>query len=610
LDGQPQEAAVAVSVLLRSGTVQSRDGLLLECHVSDEAAASVAPDCTHVRLEGSHLRGGENLNLTVALRGRAAVAASSPFHVAYPQLPVEVTAQRSRLQPVSGWPRLGDESCQALTYQSTQVQVFATFAGDGRSQVVEVTGLLAVDQFSSSDLGVLEVRARSPAFPTAVRVRGVSPGSANIIVSRSGEELGRTSKAIQCVVEAAFVAQLDTHAVQELDVRLANEPVAHFQPATVAVTLVEAALKEEGARTQLVAQLVYEDGHTEPLEEADGLLFLTNDTARVVVLGSTVEVVPGATSGRGPLVLARFVPTPAATACPLPAVLAEAGVEVVLDLPAAVGLRVSGVPERLVVPGDVAESAGLPSAAALRVEVDFAFGSPRELTDDIRMAFDTNQSNGVFAVERSPGLGVRLVAMQAGVGSLRVDFDRGRAQAQVLVTVTATADLQVQAHPFPRFLGSDQQVKNVLQPIAGVLPVRYQKVALATTLVLADGHRLALPTELIGYTVASTGAGGGPLAAELADEGLVEGLAPGTVEVVARFAGAASAVPLPLTVLEAPVTVVGLSNFRLAAVPPAVLVGETLSGVAAVGEAVVQLAASLSDGTRRAFESGRSLSHS
>eukprot|EP00051_Salpingoeca_urceolata_P025110 m.445779 g.445779 ORF g.445779 m.445779 type:complete len:6907 (-) comp20305_c8_seq21:164-20884(-) len=559
------------------------------------------PGCV-ATLDGSELSSSEEALVLVSLAG---VSAQLAFRVWFPEaatISVEGGGSgTATLSAVTGWFD-ADNAC-AQRYQEQPFRVQATFGAGTLNKVTADVTALTKSSVVSSDTSILAVDA-TKFVPV---VRGVGVGSASLQLRPAANVLASATVAVSAA--AVDVLSVGLTLVSDLTLSLSSTQLARNPASEATATLSsELLLDVEGKLATVVAAAVMTDGSQMLLDADMGLSLATDDALIFTVGGSQDQVVTGSESGTATLTATWASAGPAACGPGTPEAVASGVAGVTVQLGDPIGVQMVVGHTKIVHSGDPAAAHGaVPTFTTLQVFLLFEGNQQKDVTTDDRLGFDESGVNGLFTVQRV-GAGLRLVpnaAGQTGSGELKATFSSFDAAVIAALpgnaastSVVKLASVAVTSSPFPAYGGSTSFSEVNLAAIAST--GEFQRAVLASVVTLSDGTRFTVTNHgSTAYETVAVGSGTtakndvlqitsrganpsalGPVAAVLA---------PGSVDVVAVFAGTARSPPLTFVAAAATVQITALRNLQFPTV---------LQGFADSTTASPTLAATFSDGTK------------
>lgn len=562
------------------------------CSSSDNHALSVDSETCDVYLDGSEIRGGYAVNVTVTAAG---FEVQKKFNIWFPVLPLKVSVKSTKLSPINGW-KTGPTCAQQ--YQSTQISISSNFFLDGHTNIDVFLTELLTSLIVTDDPEVATIQSGDDVF--LPEVRGIGEGTANVQVVLGKEVLGSAEIEVAAtpVSVVGFDFQAASHIILSNPSNNGEVTVSRFGALKVSATVV-LDLSAEGTVVFVEANgITSPDGARFSIGPNDGLILSSSDHSILRTAPDNTSLIVGGISGTAKI-SALWEPG----SC-VPAGLGSWSTEFTVEVAPPIGAKISLSTERITRDTSAARHFGVSTSSILKVELLYENGISRDFSFDDRLIVDLGDSNELFNVDSS---GTRLFVVPNANGltgsgqitfkfrHLDIDYVRLLPGINATISVVGLDSIVVGIHPFPTYFGSDSVIADVLNEIEGSNPLAYQNAILSLTATLTDGETFdaenlwgtfakietfqkdtdTITTDVLSYTEGGDGL-------------IVSVNSVGVVDIRANLDGVLSR-RITVTVNSSPVTVTSLLF-----VDPLT----TLNGIVKKGRQMLQLAATFSDDTK------------
>ncbi|KAI6215626.1 hypothetical protein M3Y94_00407200 [Aphelenchoides besseyi] len=284
--------SISLSGRIRDITDQSH------CSSAEPRILKVSPTCTSVFVDGSELRGLNNVNVNVEFQ---TLRASIAFNVWFPRLPVSVWLADRNLNAindwrVSGWKpmdrrkrrghyeeqRKAREARQSICnnrFQQTEVRVLASFqvvdelSGDttylsgSRELMFDITQV-AMERIHSSDSQIVGLRRKDGRLLAV----GNKPGTARIVLKAATQHIDYGGSIITVVAEKVSAIQLLIRVIT--DVHLSLTPSHYKSSQYELITYAASRFTQQYQHGAMEIEIFYSDGERELLSDVDTHLYV------------------------------------------------------------------------------------------------------------------------------------------------------------------------------------------------------------------------------------------------------------------------------------------------------------------------------------------------
>ncbi|CAJ0599189.1 unnamed protein product [Cylicocyclus nassatus] len=307
LSGQQSATAMRVFTASLGGIVRDVTARS-HCISAESRVLKTSPTCTSVYVDGSELRGMQNMKIHVHFEKWTTYIA---YTVWYPRLPITLWLRDSVLNSISGWPITVWKSLEyerhtkgaarqfacGNRYQQTELRVYASFQvsdertgermylSGNRDVMFDVTSLSA-DSIVSSDRAIVTVRN----FNNRVLVQAVQPGEARIVVKAQAPNIDFGSVSIIVSSEEVTVTRMTALPVVEMSVNI--EPTAGKRAQYDVITALESTFQHRYQHGSFFYQLLYSDDNMEFLDDVavtDFNLSSQSSDERVLALAHKIQ---------------------------------------------------------------------------------------------------------------------------------------------------------------------------------------------------------------------------------------------------------------------------------------------------------------------------------
>ncbi|KAL6727760.1 hypothetical protein Aduo_009609 [Ancylostoma duodenale] len=307
LSGQQSATSMRVFTASLGGVIRDVTSRS-HCISAESRVLKTSPTCTSVYVDGSELRGMQNMKIHVHFEKWTTFIA---YTVWYPRLPITLWLRDSVLNSISGWPITVWKSLEGERhhkgaakqfacgnrYQQSELRVFASFQvsdertgermylSGHRDVMFDVTSL-AADSIVSSDRAIVTVRNHN----NRVIVQAVQPGEARIVVKAQAPNIDFGSTAVTVSAEEVTVSRLTALPVVEMNLNI--EPTAGKRAQYDVVTALETSFQHRYQHGSFFYQLFYSDDSMEFLDDVtvtDFNLSSQSSDERVLALAHKVQ---------------------------------------------------------------------------------------------------------------------------------------------------------------------------------------------------------------------------------------------------------------------------------------------------------------------------------
>ncbi|XGW18063.1 hypothetical protein V3C99_002567 [Haemonchus contortus] len=278
------------------------------CISAESRVLKTSPTCTSVYVDGSELRGMQNMKVHVHFEKWTTFIA---FTVWYPRLPITLWLRDPVLNSITGWPitvwkNLQGERHQkgaakqfacGNRFQQTELRVFASFQvsdertgermylSGHRDVMFDVTSL-AADSIVSADRSIATIRN----YKNRVIVQAVQPGETRIVIKAQAPNIDFGSTTMVVSGETVAVMRLTALPIVEMNINI--EPTAGKRAQYDVVTTLETTFQHRYQHGSFFYQLHYSDDSIEFLDDVtvtDFTLTSQSSDERVVALAHKVQ---------------------------------------------------------------------------------------------------------------------------------------------------------------------------------------------------------------------------------------------------------------------------------------------------------------------------------
>ena len=478
----------------------------LECESKDESIIKVDPNCSYVYLLGNETSGADTIEVMV---NGSQFSSILSFRVWFPG-DIDITFGVTELSPVQGV--LMSDCLEA--YESTSVIVQAVFMSGDQRQVATITPLVA-SLLSSTDEDVL-----------ALEVDPVSKG-----VQAIGRGIGETSVML-VVYDATIVSEYVN--VMGLSVRVDDISFSlhtgllpsPLPPATAGASYLETARVELlntpeylNQPISVLAEAVLSNGRNLKLSSANGLVLVSTNRDVITVTSNEEVVVRGGGSG---LFLKGYLESGSCDPFLVGenySTLVEVNFQPILEINVSIADTSLATPQH-------ASILDLPTSTSVVVYLVHADGTAVEITKDERTRYTSSgsqvtiSSTGIVSSTNTPGL--------TNI-SVTYTYNNVEYTTVISVQVVGITAIEVSATPYPKYSGSASVNVTTLNQYPIIDETMYQKAQLQVTALLSSGSSMDVSeSNSIMFSVSNSSV--------VALNGtIVQGLAPGSVEVVTEL---------------------------------------------------------------------------
>ncbi|KHJ89843.1 hypothetical protein OESDEN_10323 [Oesophagostomum dentatum] len=307
LSGQQSATSMRVFTASLGGTIRDVTSRS-HCISAESRVLKTSPTCTSVYVDGSELRGMQNMKVHVHFEKWTTFIA---YTVWYPRLPITLWLRDSVLNSITGWPITvwknleGERHNRGAAkqfacgnrYQQSELRVFASFQvsdertgermylSGHRDIMFDVTSL-AADSIVSSDRAIVTVRN----YNNRVIVQAVQPGEARVVVKAQTPNIDFGSVTVTVSAEEVTVSRLTALPVVEMNLNI--EPSAGKRAQYDVVTGLETIFQHRYQHGSFFYQLFYSDDSMEFLDDVtvtDFNLSSQSSDERVLALAHKVQ---------------------------------------------------------------------------------------------------------------------------------------------------------------------------------------------------------------------------------------------------------------------------------------------------------------------------------
>jgi hypothetical protein len=494
-----------------AGTCSLRDA----SHVSVLTVASTTAGCTASTLATANT-GAAAVPLLLAA---GSFSFSGILLRVWAPISANLFASDYTLSPVEGAMRPG--ACSSSLYQSAQLQLMATFGGDGLDSTtpLDLTCTPGVS-FASSNSNVLTI--------SGVTAIGISPGA--VYVSTG-------SVSVHIIVASSPVVTISSLATYLLTGATwvgvpTSVPLSSSASFTASTSVVQS-LTAERAMGAVVTYATFSDGLRTQVTEGLSINVRAAYASTLTVASAngnvTAMVSVGATSINNTDVLsAVWTDTCFST------VLASGNGSVTVTIPDALYANMTAATTSLAAPGSPAAAAPVSKPGTTQLMVTLTFPGPRTqtFTTDARTVYTITAGASLASISANGLLTVFPNATTGGTVTVRATFpfypSASTLSAMQSITVVGLSALTLTASPWPAYAGAP----NVTTLRRVHCTTAYQRATLKLMAHLSDG-------SLHDVTTSATFASSAPAVAAVA-VGLLQGVAAGGASVTGTFAAVPS----------------------------------------------------------------------
>ena len=539
----------------------------------------VTPSCTEIYLNGSELRGAENIRITLdatTIDGDFIVSSNAfpvelVYHVWFPDLPVSLSVMDANLSPVEGWMvDNADNTMCVQAYQRASIEATAIFRLGSDSVSLRVENLL---NLISNDSTVVST--------SGSEISGVSPGAATIQAENNGRS-ERVLGSIDVTVDSSPVGAIEFDTIYASTFSAVSPDSVPYSGSEPFEAVVDLNLLYETQSAHLVSTVVFSDATRYRVSRSQGLSYSTLNSSIFEITDANLRA---QASGSGDLLQATW------SSCGGSIVLSR-------DLPIDISLLVPEISVTisdtfLIHSSDPAATLGsIATSASISVEllyrVDDEIIRRVGVTNDAETVYSFSQP-GLLSLSRdgsTMSLGVNSTDVNATV-ILTVAYQDSES-VEVSVEIGYSSSLSAFVSPYPQYNSSDERIVTVLAQIGntGV----YQQATISTVLNLYVPSGSSNPTDFditshsaLTYSTTNT-------VLSTNDQGVVTPAREGSSAITVSLSRLSVTTPT-IIVLPTPIQVVRINNIRLTS-------GDTIVGAPGEGvERRLSVSVELSDGT-------------
>ncbi|KAK5972392.1 Transmembrane protein [Trichostrongylus colubriformis] len=307
LSGQQSATSMRVFTASLGGVIRDVTARS-HCISAESRVLKTSPTCTSVYVDGSELRGMQNMKVHVHYEKWTTFIG---FTVWYPRLPVTLWLRDPVLNSISGWPITvwknlkGERHHKGAAkqfacgnrFQQTELRVFASFQvsdertgermylSSHRDIMFDVTSL-AADSIVSADRSIATIRN----YKNRVIVQAVQPGETRIVVKTQTPNIDFGSTTLVVSAETVTPTRLTALPVVEMNINI--EPTAGKRAQYDLVTTLETTFQHRYQHGSFFYQLYYSDDSMEFLDDVtvtDFTLTSQSSDERVIALAHKVQ---------------------------------------------------------------------------------------------------------------------------------------------------------------------------------------------------------------------------------------------------------------------------------------------------------------------------------
>ncbi|WKX99297.1 hypothetical protein Q1695_014297 [Nippostrongylus brasiliensis] len=282
LSGQQSATSMRVFIASLGGVVNDVTSRS-HCISAESRVLKTSPTCTSVYVDGSELRGMQNMKVHVHFEKWTTFIA---FTVWYPRLPITLWLRDPILNSISGWPITVWKNLQGERhhkgaakqfacgnrFQQTELRVFASFQvsdertgermylSGHRDVMFDVTSL-AADSVVSTDRSIATVRN----YKNRVIVQAVRPGETRIVIKAQTPNIDFGSTVLFVSSEAVALTRLSALPIVEMNINV--EPTAGKRVQYDVVTTLESTFQHRYQHGSFFYQIFYSDDSMEFLDD-------------------------------------------------------------------------------------------------------------------------------------------------------------------------------------------------------------------------------------------------------------------------------------------------------------------------------------------------------
>lgn len=484
--------SIHVPLVLYYVRMDGTSGVLVNatCTSANPNVVKVRSNCSHVFVDGSEVSGSSSIHVDVNFEDEL-VSSRLVLRVIAPVVPIELQAP-SQLVPVVG---TFQANCNR-GFQRAPIRVVALFAGDDDDNFTADITSLAAPSLTSSNPSVAIIA-------NGTTVSGVSTGVSLLTVSVPG--IGVVSNTHRVLVDdsaqALTIAAINVETYSNLSLGVVEPETG---PLLVAMNFNRNLLEHFPNSTgQIVVSTTLSDGSLMPLDAGDPAIQFSVRSEESIRVNQTRVIAEeyGTTE-----LTARWVP---GISCNSQDAYVGVG-RVVVTLPVATTLDISGVVSELAFEGSLPNQAGKPSAMYLRAVVTFADGRVQDMSADPLTLWQETASSSLRISNSSRGtlLTPRTVGAN-GVVNISVEIPELGLQEIVTVTIVNVRRVATLMTPYPHYPGSANVSITELHLIGGTQ--HHQQGSLDVNVSLSTGEHFSASEAgmLVQYEitdVANTGA--------------------------------------------------------------------------------------------------------
>ncbi|VDO86775.1 unnamed protein product [Heligmosomoides polygyrus] len=196
------------------------------CISAESRVLKTSPTCTSVYVDGSELRGMQNVKIHVHFEKWTTFIG---FTVWYPRLPISLWLRDPVLNSISGWPITVWKNLQGERHHKGAAKQFACgnrfqqtermYLSGHREVMFDVTAL-AADSIVSADRSIATVRN----LKTRIIIQAVQPGETRIVIKSQTPNIDFGSATLQVSADAVTVTRLTALPIVEMNINI--EPSA------------------------------------------------------------------------------------------------------------------------------------------------------------------------------------------------------------------------------------------------------------------------------------------------------------------------------------------------------------------------------------------------